>query len=220
MIQDDDKFGNTDGSFNNKEIFTCPKKKGMFVSVDKLEAKLSSSLLEEYSKQSALGLAPSRTFKITFVGPEGSGKTSSIKTLLGKKFDKYELSTIGAILGIQTIINWFKSNENTEDNTSFELQSSHAIGWRETSALDVQKVLEKEYVKEMSSKLKIYQVKLLLLDLLTIYLNQIQKLLILRLMLMPKVTATSVITNLQILISIRIYQILHKSLKPTQMLKK
>ena len=126
----------------------------MFVSIDKLEIKLSSSLLKEYSKQSALGVAPSRTFKITFVGPEGSGKTSSIKTLLGKKFDKYEQSTIGAILGIQTIIKWFKGgNENTEDEASFELQSSHAIGWRETSASDKQKVLEKEYIKEMSSKL-------------------------------------------------------------------
>ena len=111
------------------------------------------SLIQEYAKQAALGVAPSRTFKITFVGPEGSGKTSSIKTLLGKKFDKYEQSTIGAILGIQAIINWLKGNENTEDETSFELQSSHAIGWRETSTSDVQQILEKEYIKEMSSKI-------------------------------------------------------------------
>ena len=137
----------------DKKLFVCPKNKGIFVSIDKLEAKLNSLLLQEYAKQSALGLAPSCTFKITFVGPEGSGKTSSIKTLLGKKFDNYEQSTIGAILGIQAIIKWFKGNENTEDETSFELQSSHAIGWRETSTSDVQEVLEKEYVKEMSSKL-------------------------------------------------------------------
>ena len=73
--------------------------------------------------------------------------------MLGKKFDKYEQSTIGAILGIQAIINWLKGNENTEDEMSFELQSSHAIGWRETSISDVQHILEKEYIKEMSSKI-------------------------------------------------------------------
>ena len=84
-MQDNDKFGNTNGTFNDEQLFTCPKNKGIFVSIDKLEVKLGSSLLKEYSKQSALGVAPSRTFKITFVGPEGSGKTSSIKTLLGKK---------------------------------------------------------------------------------------------------------------------------------------
>ena len=71
--------------------------------------------------------------------------------MLGKKFDKYEQSTIGAILGIQAIINWMKGN--TEDEMSFELQSSHAIGWRETSTSDVQQILEKEYIKEMSSKI-------------------------------------------------------------------
>ena len=153
-MQDNDKFGNTNGTFNDKQLFACPKNKGIFLSIDKLEIKLSSLLLKEYSKQSALGVAPSRTLKITFVGPEGSSKTSSIKTLLGKKFDKHEQSTSGAILGIQTIIKWFKGgNENTKGEASFELQSSHAIGWRETSASDKQKVLEKECIKEMSSKL-------------------------------------------------------------------
>ena len=73
--------------------------------------------------------------------------------MLGKKFDKFEQSTIGAILGIQAIIKWFKVNEKTEDETSFELQSSHAIGWKETSTSDVQQLLEKEYIKEMSSKI-------------------------------------------------------------------
>ena len=105
----------------------------------------------EYAKQVANGLAPSRTFKITFVGPEGSGKSSTIRTLLGKKFNPNETSTIGAVLGIQAIINWFSGHKATEDEQGFELQSSHSIGWKEASVDDRQQMLDKEYNKEMCS---------------------------------------------------------------------
>ena len=105
----------------------------------------------EYANQVANGLAPSRTFKITFVGPEGSGKSSTIRTLLGKKFNPNETSTIGAVLGIQAIINWFSGHKATEDEQSFELQSSHIIGWKEASVDDMQQMLDKEYNKEMCS---------------------------------------------------------------------
>ena len=105
----------------------------------------------EYAKQVANGLAPSRTFKITFVGPEGSGKSSTIRTLLGKKFNPNETSTIGAVLGIQAIINWFSGHKATEDEQDFELQSSHSIGWKEASVDDRQQMLDKEYNKEMCS---------------------------------------------------------------------
>ena len=105
----------------------------------------------EFAKQTAYGLAPSRTFKITFVGPEGSGKSSTIRTLLGKKFNPNESSTIGAVLGIQAIINWFVGHKATEDEQTFELQSSHGIGWKEASVNDVQKILDKEFIKEMSN---------------------------------------------------------------------
>ena len=105
----------------------------------------------EFAKQAAYGLAPSRTFKITFVGPEGSGKSSTIRTLLGKKFNPNESSTIGAVLGIQAIINWLVGHKATEDEQTFELQSSHGIGWKEASVSDVQKILDKEFIKEMSN---------------------------------------------------------------------
>ena len=125
----------------------------MFVSIDKIQAKLSNSYILEYAKQVANGLAPSRTFKITFVGPEGSGKSSTIRTLLGKKFNPNESSTIGAVLGIQAIINWFVGDKTTEDEQAFQLQSSHSIGWKEASANDMQQMRDKEYNKEMCSKL-------------------------------------------------------------------
>ena len=113
----------------------------------------------EYAKQAAYGLAPSRTFKITFVGPEGSGKTSSIRTLLGKAFNPDESSTIGAVLGIPAIIKCLKSftntggSDNTEDKQSFNLQLSHAVGWKEASVNDMQQIRDKEFNKEMFLKL-------------------------------------------------------------------
>ena len=135
-------------------MFICPANKGLFVSIDKIQTKLSDSFILEYEKQKSCGLAPSRTFKITFVGPEGSGKSSTIRTLLGKKFNPNELSTIGAVLGIQAVINWLKKNPNAEDEEqTFNLESSHSIGWKEASVSDMKKILDKEFNKEMSSKL-------------------------------------------------------------------
>ena len=128
IFKEPDKFGDTDGIFFNERKFSCPANKGLFVSIDKLTTKLSDSLVEEYAKQAAYGLAPSRTFKITFVGPEGSGKTSSIRTLLGKAFNPDESSTLGAVLGIQAIIEWFIGSTNTEDKQSFDLQLYHVFG--------------------------------------------------------------------------------------------
>ena len=153
MLQEKDKFGDTDGTFCQEKKFLCPTNKGLFVSIDKLKTKLGDSFVLEYSKQSALGVAPSHTFKITFVGPEGSGKTSSIRTLLGKKFNPHESSTIGAILGIQAIINWFKGNTVAEDEQAFNLSSSHSVDWREASGNDMQQILDKAFNKEMFSKL-------------------------------------------------------------------
>ena len=152
--KDEDKCGNTDGTFFQERKFSCPANKGLFLSIEKIQAKLSNSFLLEYAKQSACGLAHSRTFKITFVGPEGSGKSSSIKTLLGKKFNPNEASTIGAVLGIRAMINWFMENKATEDEGEvFKLQSSHAVGWKEASVNDLQHLLDKEFIREMSSAL-------------------------------------------------------------------
>ena len=152
-IQDENKFGDTDGAFNDKKYFTCPKNKGLFVSIDKIQAKISDSVLLEYAKQAAYGLAQSRTFKITFVGPEGSGKSSTIRTLLGKKFNPNELSTIGAVLGIRAIINRVMGTKTPEDVETFELKTSLSIGWKETSGNDVHQILDKEFNKEICSKL-------------------------------------------------------------------
>ena len=108
----------------------------------------------EYAKQLAGGLAPSRTFKITFVGAEGSGKTSSIRTLLGKKFNPNESSTIGTVLGIRAIINWIRGTtitENEEAAADFKYEATNTIGWKEASIDDMQKILDKEFNKEMSS---------------------------------------------------------------------
>ena len=153
LLKEEDKFGDTDGTFCGIRVFSCPTRKGLFVSIDKIQAKFSDSFMLEYAKQVANGLALSRTFKITFVGPEGSGKSSTIRTLLGKKFNPNESSTIGAVLGIQALINWFGGHKTTEDEQTFNLQSSHVIGWKEASVNDMQQILHKEYNKEMCSKL-------------------------------------------------------------------
>ena len=152
-MKEKDKFGDTDGTFLHEIKFSCPTNKGLFVSIDKLKTKLGDSFMIEYAKQAAYGLAPSRTFKITFVGPEGSGKTSSIRTLLGKAFNPHESSTIGAVLGIQAIIKWFTGSTNTEDEEAFKVQMSHGVGWKGASVDDMQQIRDKEFNKEMSSKL-------------------------------------------------------------------
>ena len=153
ILKEKDKFGDTDGTLFHERKFSCPADKGLFVSIDKLKAKLDDCFMLEYAKQAACGLAPSRTFKITFVGPEGSGKTSSIRTLLGKAFNSHESSTVGAVLGIQAIIKWLMGNINTEDEQAFNLQLSHSVGWKEASDDNMQQILSKEFNKEMSSKL-------------------------------------------------------------------
>ena len=153
FLKDEDKFGDTDGTLYNERKFSCPANKGLFISIDKIQAKFSDSFMLEYAKQAAYGLAPSRTFKITFVGPEGSGKSSTIRTLLGKKFNPKESSTIGAVLGIQAIINWFTGHKTAEDVQTFQLQSSHSIGWKEASVDDMQQILDNEFNKEMFSNL-------------------------------------------------------------------
>ena len=153
LLKDEDKFGDTDGTFYDERKFSCPANKGLFVPIDKIQAKLSDSFVLEYAKQAAYGLAPSRTFKITFVGPEGSGKSSTIRTLLGKKFNPKESSTIGAVLGIRAMISWFTGHKATEDVQTFQLQSSHSIGWKEASVDDMHEILDQEYNNEMCSKL-------------------------------------------------------------------
>ena len=162
-FQDKNKFGSTDGTYKNKKLFSCPPNKGLFVSIDKLEAKLSNSFLLEYAKQLAHGVAQSRTFKMTLVGPEGSGKTSTIRTLLGKKFNPHEVSTIGAILGIQAIIRKFKGIPTAIDEQAavptFSLEPHHTIGWNEASADDMQQIRYKEFNKEMSSTLDLSHVE-------------------------------------------------------------
>ena len=153
MFQESNKFGDTDGAFFQEKKFSCPANKGLFVSIDKLKTKLSDSFMQEYAEQSACGLAPSRTFKITFVGPEGSGKTSSIRTLLGKKFNPHEASTIGAILGIKAIIKLFKGSTTAKVEQSFNMATSYSVGWKETSFNNVRQIRDKEFSKEMALKL-------------------------------------------------------------------
>ena len=136
----------------------------MFVSIDKIQAKISDSVLLEYAKQAAYGLAQSRTFKITFVGPEGSGKSSTIRTLLGKKFNPNEVSTIGAVLGIRAIINRVMGNKTPEDVETFELKTSLGIGWKEMSGNNLHHILDKEFNKEMCSKLALLSSSMLKSD--------------------------------------------------------
>jgi len=111
--------------------------------------------MSEYEKQCASGKSTSRSYKVTFVGPEGAGKISSVQTLLNKPFDPKEPSTVGASLNFQAIVSFIlKLLQQPEAHQGFELDESIAIGWKQATVEDLQELLDKEYSTEMYNRLE------------------------------------------------------------------
>ena len=136
--------------------FSCPSKNGLFVTIDKISLiAINDDLISEYEKQCASGKSTSRSYKVTFVGPEGAGKTSSIRTLLNKPFDPKEPSTIGASLNFQAIVSFIlRLLQQPEVQQGFELDKNIAVGWKEATVEDLTELLDKEYSTEMYEKLE------------------------------------------------------------------
>ena len=115
-------------------------------------------MLEEYNKQCAAGKAASRFYKVTFVGPEGAGKTSTVRTMLGKPFDPNEPSTIGTSLTFRALVNYFLNwlEPNNEDKIPeiIKMDKSVAIDWKEATATELKTLLDKEYTRELYEKLE------------------------------------------------------------------
>ena len=120
--------------------------------------------MTEYEKQCVQGRSTSRSYKVTFVGPEGAGKTSSIRTLLNKPFNIKEPSTIGGTLNFQAVVSFIlKLLQQPEEQEGFELTTNVAVGfdtdnvaahWKEATVEELKELLDKEYSSEMYEKLE------------------------------------------------------------------
>jgi len=131
----------------------------LFISVDKLILlNFDSRLIAEYNKQCAAGKAASRFYKVTFVGPEGAGKTSTVRTMLGKPFDPNEPSTIGTSLTFRALvnyfINWLEPNNEEKISETIKMDKSVAVDWKETTSAELKTLLDKEYTRELYEKLE------------------------------------------------------------------
>ena len=118
----------------------------------------NKTLVTEYDKQCAAGKAASRFYKVTLVGPEGAGKTSTVRTMLGKPFNPNEKSTIGTSLTFRALVNYFLSwLEQPNESASQELlklDKSVVVDWKETTAAELKTLLDEEYTRELYEKLE------------------------------------------------------------------
>ena len=149
-------YGNTDGTIKSERKFSCPSTNGLFVTIDKISLiTINDDLISACEKQYTSGKSTSRSYKVTFVGPEGAGKTSSIRTLLNKPFDPKEPSTIGASLNFQAIVSFIlRLLQQPEAQQGFELDRNTAVGWKEATVEDLTELLDKEYNTEVYEELE------------------------------------------------------------------
>ena len=140
-------------------MFSCSHKAGLFVTADKIiPLDFKKTLLNEYDKQYATGKAASRFYKVTLVGPEGAGKTSTIRTMLGKPFNPNEKSTIGATLTFRALVNyflsWFDQPNESASQEILKMDKSMVVDWKETTAAELKTLLDQEYTTELYKKLE------------------------------------------------------------------
>ncbi|XP_065906069.1 uncharacterized protein [Dysidea avara] len=159
QLLEETHHGECDGKYQSAQLFSCPPNSGLFISADKLIVlNFDSKLIAEYHKQCASGKAASRFYKVTFVGAEGAGKTSTVRTMLGKPFDPNEPSTIGTSLTFRALVNYFLSwlEPNSEEKVPeiIKLDKSVAIDWKEATATELKTLLDKEYTRELYEKLQ------------------------------------------------------------------
>ena len=122
----------------------------MYVSIEQLVDVHIDDLL--YKRALSDKSAPATLIKMTFVGAEGAGKTSLIRTLLGKPFQSDEASTIGAYFtkAISSIIN----NSDIDSDDSLTYSRSHCLEWNEIKSPEVNLLIHKQFNKKMSEAVK------------------------------------------------------------------
>ena len=85
---------------------------------------------------------------MTFVGVEGAGKTSLIRTLLGKPFQGDEASTIGAYF-TKAMSSFIKNTyRNSDDNITYS--RSHCLEWREIRFPEVNLLIHNQFNRRLS----------------------------------------------------------------------
>ena len=122
----------------------------MYVSIEQLvDIHIDDSL---YKRALSDKSAPATLIKMTFVGAEGAGKTSLIRTLLGKPFQSDEASTIGAYFtkAISSIIN----NSDIDSDDSLTYSRSHCLEWNEIKSPEVNLLIHKQFNNKMSEAVK------------------------------------------------------------------
>ena len=92
--------------------------------------------------------AATTLIKMTFVGAEGAGKTSLIRTLLGKPFQSDEASTIGAYFtkALSSFTN--KSYIDSDDNLTYS--RFHSLEWNEIRTPEVNSLIHSQFNRKMS----------------------------------------------------------------------
>ena len=125
----------------------------MYVSIEQLvDVHIDDSLHKRALSDKS---APATLIKMTFVGAEGAGKTSLIRTLLSKPFQSNEASTIGAYFtkAISSFIN--NSYIDSDDSlTSLTYSRSHSLEWNEMKSPEVNLLIRKQFNKKMSEAVK------------------------------------------------------------------
>ena len=122
----------------------------MYVSIEQLvDFPINDSLHKRALSDKS---APATLIKMTFVGAEGAGKTSLIRTLLGKPFQSNEVSTIGAYFtkAISSIIN----NSYIDSDDSLTYSRSLCLEWNEIKSPEVNLLIRKQFNKKMSEAVK------------------------------------------------------------------
>ena len=100
--------------------------------------------------QRALGEKSAATtlIKMTFVGAEGAGKTSLIRTLLGKTFQNNEASTIGAYF--TKAMSSFINNSYTSSDENLTYSRFHCLEWKEIKTSEVNSLVHSLFNKKIS----------------------------------------------------------------------
>ena len=118
----------------------------MYVSIEQLV----DFCIDESLYKVALGEKSAATtlIKMTFVGAEGAGKTSLIRTLIGKPFQSDEASTIGSYFtkAISSFIN--NSYIGSDDNLTYS--RFHCLEWKEIRTPEVNSLIHSQFNRKIS----------------------------------------------------------------------
>ena len=119
----------------------------MYVSIEQLvDFRIDDSLYKVALSEKS---APTTLIKMTFVGAEGAGKTSLIRTLLGKPFQSDEASTIGAYF-TKAISSFTNKTYIDFDDDSLTYSRFHCLEWKEIETPEVNSLIHNQFNRKIS----------------------------------------------------------------------